>query len=78
MQFDEEKFEQAVAAFLLLSEALPPAEFITAFGQFLALRMSDNRKEIENQLRLLKDSVEIGLAGIDKEIALLKGDANVQ
>jgi hypothetical protein len=78
MAFNEERFEQAVSTFLLISEAVPPSEFISAFGHFLALRMCANRKEIDNQLKLLKESVETGLAGIDKEIAVLKGDANVQ
>lgn len=77
-KFDEEKFEQAIAAFMLISEAVQPPEFITALGQFFALRMSSNRKEIDNQLKTLRESIDVALAAIDLEIAKIKGDANVQ
>ena len=77
-KFDEEKFEQAVAAFLLLSEAVGPREFVSALGQFFAMRMSDNRVELSNQLKLLTEAVDVGLKAIDMEMAKIKGDANVQ
>lgn len=76
--FDEDKFEQAVAAFLLISEAVQPREFFSAFGQCVALRMSNNRKEIDNQLKYARETVDVALKAIDTEILKMKGDANVQ
>lgn len=77
-KFDEERYEQAVAAFMLLSEAVPPPEFVSALGQFFALRMHTNRKELDRQLQLLNESIGMGLKAIDDELLKAKDKANVQ
>lgn len=76
--FDEDKFEQAVAAFMLISDTVNPPEFFSAFGQTVALRMSGNRKEIDNQLKCIRETIDVALQAIDTELMKMKGDANVQ
>lgn len=77
-KFDEDKFEHAVSAFMLISEAVNPPEFFTAFGQFLAMRMSGNRKEIDNQLKTIRESADVALKAIDDELLEAKEKINVQ